>query len=125
MNLGDMLEDMMKRHNGSEASRPSPLPEAIIMELRARLEVVNSPNPFKVGDLVTPRANGYLTDAGQPCIVVAVDNDAKPVFSAERFGAASNGAICNLRVSRCDDDEDIVEYWHNHAEYVPYTGPGA
>ena len=54
-------------------------PEADIMELRQAAQRRAAPSPFKVGDIVTPRADAPIRDHGVPHIVVSAHQTFMPV----------------------------------------------
>ena len=121
MNILEMLAE-----RASEAKAPGILPEAAVMRLReaaaAYAEQLRGPR-FKVGDLVTPRADSCDVDRGKPHLVIEVRPDATPAWIPDccgRFGARHD--IRLLFVSSAG----VSSHWVESFEYEPWTeAPGA
>lgn len=56
----------------SQPNRPELDANGVLARLRAQARLFEEANPFKVGDLVTPRADGDIIGAGDPAIIVEV-----------------------------------------------------
>ena len=78
------LYDIMMKQPDPEDDDPEPLHEAQVDELQAILRRYRS-RPFKVGDLVTPRPEGPVRDAGRPHIVLeaGIDEQVDPAIKAD------------------------------------------
>lgn len=119
MDLSELFADR------DEEKKSSILPEAKIMELRAALERYERLScQFKVGDLVTPRANSPLVGAGNPHIIAEVFYN--PVrFSngdASKFGCHGK---YDVRIITVHDDGDVIPFMAESWMLEPYTGEGA
>ncbi|POR42533.1 hypothetical protein [Methylobacterium sp. V23] len=115
MILGSILGEALK-DNTRTINRPKRPVSDDIATLRAASERFSGHNPFKAGDLVTPRADSPIKQAGRPHIVLEVD----PAPVANRVptlhGDANRsdfGARRDMRVaSTCDCDHgEIATHW--------------
>lgn len=107
---------------GSGYGKRPPLPEAQIMTLREICERYQRPNPFKVGDLVHPRADSRLKGRGMPHIVIEVFGEPIRALSDE---ANSNAFGLNLTMRVCCFvGEGYSTYAVEHAQFEHYTGEG-
>lgn len=119
--LADFLLDAMKE--GQTDAKPAILPEAAIMRLREFAENYGK-NPFKVGDLVTPRKGTKVRGAGYVHLVVDVGPNEPQFISGASSGTVSFGNFANIRVAVIDDS-NISTYWCEAHEFEPYTGAAA
>lgn len=121
MGLAELFAEAAREsHSG-----PPILPEAAIMRLREFAEQYHQPNPFKVGDLVTPRPDADLKGAGIPHIVVEVRDHAEPLFIGDN-GDASFGRKIEIRIAHIDSGRGIVfTHWAESHRFEPYTLPAA
>lgn len=113
---------------GGEADVATPpIPEALIETLRETLDRYQKGCPFKVGDLVTPRAGFSLTGAGEPFIVTDVYDSSFEGIIARFDGSTTSrtyGARIDMRVVHWYDGH-IIMHWVESWQFEPYTGPGA
>ncbi len=121
------LEGLM----AEQPEAPRPLPEAQIATLR---EVMNAYQgakqngcPFKVGDIVTPRAWTPLRPShGQPWLVVEVLDKPQEVTveMAMNLGAASiAGLVFDARFAALDNEGHVGAWLNPSWLFEPYTGP--
>lgn len=127
MNVGDLLaaiarnagkadegfDDEAYEATGKEVSswKPKIGYEALIERLRDAARHAAQENPFKPGDLVTPREDATLKGKGAPAVVVKTDNDAEPV-TGEPFTAQHK---VKFDVLTCWLIGDYIEYfWQPH-----------
>jgi hypothetical protein len=115
MNFMDYLVD--------ETKKPGILPEAAIMRLREVAKLYCEPHKFKVGDLVTPRSDGIKKGSGQPHLVIAVRENV-PLFVDGDIGDSTFGAAPEIRILRVMNG-DVLPYWMERGDLVPYEGDGA
>lgn len=100
-----------------------PLPEAQISTLREACAAYTAGNPYKVGDLVTPRKWGNSKGAGDPHIVVEIGNG-EACFSAQTghdSGSAHYGRKRDIRVICFGTSDTIVAYWMEAYQVEPYV----
>lgn len=84
-------------------------------------DIQDAGTPFKVGDLVTPRANSTIKGAGYPHVVIEVI-DPKLVFSPRHAPSDINfGQRVDIRVMCHVQDETVASYWGESWQYEPYT----
>lgn len=119
MNLAKMLAAMESARENGEPSRPRPLPSAQIMSLREAFAQYGA-NPFKPGDITTPRRNAPNRFAGQPHLVIEVREAPAPDFTNGEVGSNSHGQRNNLRVAVMTDDGKVATYWDESWCHVPY-----
>lgn len=102
----------------------SPLPEARIEELRAVKALYDAPNPFKVGDLITPRKNGGLRGHGIPHIVVEVLEGDEVVRRWDGNPAGGDyGRKADIRVlgiAPGPEGDNIIPWWSEHFQYEAF-----
>jgi hypothetical protein len=124
MDLAEFLRDMDS--NSAVAPKPRILPEAEIERLRDLAARYAAPNPFKVGDLVTPRRGGVIKDrsCGHPCVVVETFD---PIFSDHaEVGSAEYLMRHTMRIAQYFAHEDsCVTMVADHSSFEFYTGTGA
>lgn len=91
-----------------------------VRRLQEFLTRYQAPNPFKVGDLVTPRTDANMKAAGEPHVVVDLRD--VPIFSAsDDSSSCQYGRHLNVRTARFTTT-GIVCFWGEHFDYEPYTG---
>lgn len=103
------------------------LPEAAIERLKAYADRYQGENPFRVGDLVTVRSDAPLDGKGIPHIVVEVGElpDNPAIYSEKYLGTPFYGARYNIRTATVTEvHSNIVCYWMDWTDLVPYTGEG-
>ena len=98
-------------------------PESQLMRLREAAPRFappdgESPFPFSVGDIVTPRTDGAIRSKGEPHIVIEVNPSAEPSWRGEP-GTTAFGARFSMRVL-CIMRGDIVPFWVEAAHFEPY-----
>ena len=94
---------------GGQARASTVFPEALIAELREVAKNYATPNPYKVGDLVTPRKSARMKGTGEPHIVVEAFK-LPPYFSAPpntRANSPMTGDTVDIRVIRIVDGNAI------------------
>lgn len=90
------------------------------------------PNPYKAGDLVTPRRNNILKWAGEPHIVLhAIPNGhMRPEMLATDYGGDKNDLatsspngypFCNIRVAKIMSGHTIGVFWGEAWMFEPWT----
>lgn len=93
--------------------------EAQLAELAAYCERYNSPNPFKVGDVVTPLPNFNIRGCGQPHVVM--ESLAEPFRYKGEFGHIENPghpmfhSLYDTRVASYTDNNTIMTWWMHHS----------
>lgn len=99
MSLGDILKGAIGVDEDT-ASSPRPLPEAVIMDLTSIAERYSAPNPFKVGDIVTPRRGYNIRGSGEPHVVLETETSV-PRFSVDQSETSSSsfGRKLDMRVA--------------------------
>jgi hypothetical protein len=93
--------------------KPAPAPEAAIETLREICGVYRSGNPFRPGNLVTPRPYSHIGYSGRPHIVLET-RDAEPFFEladdqSDVFSPAF-GMKFDIRIAYFDG-EQVLTYW--------------
>lgn len=86
---------------------PEPCVEARLMELEAAGARYDSPCPFKVGDVVTPRVNSALRHSGKPHRVVEVYAEPHRSWNGEA-SLPQFGARYDMRVMAMNDFHQII-----------------
>jgi hypothetical protein len=80
-------------------------------------------NPYKPGDLVTPRRGFNIRDAGAPCIVLETfDTPITPEVDREQDGLFHKNDMRIMRIMRSNNSEDAVTFLAESLTYEPYTG---
>lgn len=94
------MEAMMReiaRMSGNEA--PEPRPPALIVEaLRDQAQFYARENPFKVGDIVTPRKGTTYRGDGEAHIVIEVNELADYDFTVKDASSTAYGRKPDIRV---------------------------
>lgn len=94
-----------KRAKNGDASHDEPSHQEMIARLketyvRYQMEIVHGECPFEPGDLVTPRKDTYINDAGTPYIVLDTHSCEEPLWSDMAAGTMRDGILPNIRVGR-------------------------
>lgn len=112
----------------SEKKAPKTSPEVLSTNLRELADRYAAPCPFKVGDLVTPRADSDYVGEGEPQIVLEVLET--PIRNFVTYGSKDSvhsqayGVRLDVRVG-CEADGCLVAFWKESWKLEPYTGPGS
>lgn len=103
--------------------RSRPLSFDVVVERLKELVVAYSPEcPFKVGQLVTPRADGALKGAGEPHIVVEIADDFERFSNKESPSYMSHGYRPTVRtISYSINDLTYTAFWNEHGEFREWT----
>ena len=131
------LEDIIKEINESLSENTGPrnatadyqkksgiMPEAMIDRLAEFLKGYGK-NKFKVGDIVTAKADANLAWCGRPAVVVESlqKKTVKPQFNGE-FSSQTFGRFMNIRVAYVLDnkqgDDCIACFWHEAHAFEYY-----
>jgi hypothetical protein len=106
----------------SENKKPQSL-EAEIAELEEVAAAHLAANPFKVGDLVTPRPNSSINSNGAPHIVLEVLETPIRTFTKGDGDHASSGygQLLDVRVLHMADDGNITAHWLEHGSLIPFN----
>ena len=104
---------------GAPPPSTSLLREAAVARLQDVAQAFHAPFPFKVGDLITPRADAPIKGAGEPHLVVEVNPNAEALVD-EEFGASTYGARPTIRSLHLSNDK-VVAHWSEHWFFVPWT----
>lgn len=100
---------------------PSISAEGQIARLLERLEVYKASCPFKVGDVVTPRADSSVKGAGLPHVVADILEKPFYNFSGD-FGSNAFGRRVDVRVI-CFHNGNILPHWCESWEFERYSEP--
>jgi len=119
MELREILDAAVNEIKGEDTI----LPEARIARLREAAQRYHQPNPFKIGDLVTPRGDSKLRGAGQAQLVIEVRRNAELYFHGDE-SLPSFGARYDMRVLALTN-KAIVAVCVESQDYERYTGEGA
>ncbi|WP_336801697.1 hypothetical protein [Kaistia sp. MMO-174] len=127
------MADLIGGSNGGNDPRPKPqnrpIHEAQVETLRELFARYQTEKPFKVGQLVTPRAGFNLHGVGEPCVVLEMVGFDEALTSDEEFGSPGFGARLDLRIATLANgshgEHAIMAYWNESWQFEPYTGPGA
>lgn len=95
------------------------LPEAKVARLQEAVERFTSKNPFKVGDLVTVRADAPLKGAGEPHVVIASGDDNLSLAKSEE-GNWTEGVIKNVMMISILHGTHIMPHLAPHWALEPY-----
>jgi hypothetical protein len=124
--MREFLEDVAAEKL-REKTKPEILPEAMIARLREAAHRFTRdgevyPNPFEIGDLVTPRPDSpYSGGRGLPHVVVDFDPEAFPYFSGSPDSATNWGSVPNLRIlAMSHDGESMAAIWVEAAYFEHY-----
>jgi hypothetical protein len=124
--LGALAARSLDRAAQARPKRPA---SADIETLKAAAVRYFGPAPFEPGDLVTPRADSPLKDAGRPHIVLEVDpmpqSFRTPIVHGDP-NASIFGARRDLRVAVVCDCEhgEVVAHWVESWHFEPFMLPG-
>jgi hypothetical protein len=117
-----MLARMGDENPGQDAETKRPLHEAQIAELREIF--AERPLPT-VGSLVTPRANCYLTGAGEPHLVLETREDA-PLDWSGPVCSHVTGRKLDVRVACLSNEGQVyVTFWVESWCLVAYDSEDA
>lgn len=108
----DELRDLLGGGDEREEKRrkPRPLAEAQVMELTDLFERVKAGNPFKPGDLVTPRSNSYLKLAGEPHIVLETFDPPHRSWDDDSPSSMVHGMTVDTRIAAVTEEGQLA-YW--------------
>lgn len=115
----DMLNDAAEREGRS--SHPKLDHEVVIHRLREVAERYARPNPFKIGDLVTPYPDSSARSAGEPRIVIDV-REAEYDFKTGISGQSAYGFKSDIRVLAFSNDS-FFSLWFDSACYDFWKAP--
>lgn len=115
--MNDFME-MLKAHTNEEEKVPTP-PDVLAHTLKEICARYSAGNPFKRGDLVTPRAGYGVKDEGRPHIVLDVFWPTREI-PAEYHGGDARWP--DMRVV-CESRGDIVTFLGESWTYEKYQGP--
>jgi len=120
------LDELISGAREDAPSKPRIHPLGQIARMRELAPRFTEPCPFKVGDLVTPRKDGFVRGSGQPCLVLHIHaGDKSPDFRIGESGSPDFGVIPDIRVARVTPNGTCVAFWTYSSEMVPYTGEGS
>ena len=118
------LAEMIARSLGEEdEAQPRMSHIGQVARLQEFAAVYATGNPFRIGDLVTPRKGGNIRNSGEPHIVVEV-REAEPYFEGS-CTSVSFGKRLTIRVAQIVNEVGAVCFWNEHHEYEPYLGDGS
>lgn len=123
--MSEFLEMLMEQaHSESQNDRKGKLEplqgtqlEAALQDLREMQRLYARENPFKVGDLITPKDGQHYSGAGYPHLVVEVfDPPQQRPFGGDISGTSAEGAWLDLRVATVNPRTNnrvmyVVESW--------------
>ena len=122
MGLAEMLAMAARDHDGEDT--PRILPEATIMRMRELAvryaEMIKGPR-FKIGDIVTPRADANTRGSGNPHLVLETRR-AEPDFGVGSEGSCAFGCRHDMRVFSIPDNENVVAHWVESYTFEIWTG---
>ena len=101
------------------------LPEAQMARLRDVLERYRAPNPFQVGDFVTPRAEAGIYGAGTPHIVLERLDRGEPSFTGVDTAGCRHGMRYDMRVACITATGVVGAWWQESYEFELWTPPAA
>lgn len=115
-----LMEALARASREEDDERPRILPEAAIMRLKEAAGRYAAGNPFKVGDIITPRPDASVRGAGRPHVVIATRSDPQPVWTNEP-GSNGYGICCDIRVlCFARHSDDVVAHWCESREFQPF-----
>lgn len=117
------IEDMVREWAREQAPKPKP-PTLLVEALRDQAQFYTHENPFKVGDVVTPRKGVLVTGSGDPNIVIAVRENPDPVFAAGEPGSSRYGLKFDIRVVRWEEGQ-FPTFWTESSFFEPWIEPAA
>ena len=122
MGLAEMLAMAARDHDGKDT--PRILPQAAIMRMRETAdhyaEMLKGPR-FKIGDIVTPRADANMKGDGDPHLVLETRR-AEPDFGVGGEGSCAFGCRYDMRVLSVPDNENVVAHWVESYTFELWTG---
>ena len=120
-----LLEELARRAAMESREPHKPLDPAVAeMRLREAMARFTRPNPFKVGDWVTPVKDGVYSEAGEPHVVVATRDAGWDFDHAVDQDSAWFGIKHDVRLIKIKGDV-IAAAWFESSYLEPYaTSPG-
>lgn len=116
-----LMEALARASRDMDDDSPAILPEAAIMRLKEAADRYIAGNPFKVGDIVTPRPGMNVAGAGKPHVVIAVRADPQPVWDGEP-GSNAHGMCFDIRVASISGRPDrVMAHWCESWSFQPFT----
>ena len=115
--------EMLAQRASDDNAKPRMSKIGQVARLREFAALYSAPNPFKVGDLVTPRANSPIKDAGDPHLVVEVLDTPRWVYEGTPY-SSTFGLRMTIRIAQVGD-HGAACYWGEHHNYELYTGDGS
>lgn len=116
MSFMEMMAEAMAGHEDDDG--PGILPEAAIERMKEAASRLHAPIPFNIGDIVTPRKDAPVRGAGQPYMVIAVDENA-PIYRGDpgTWEYATKWNVLILTITR----DHVVPYAVAHWMLEPYS----
>ncbi len=121
LDLGEMLARASGGRDQQEQHRQTP-DDVLAITLKEISARYAAGNPFKVGELITPRKGYGIKGEGRPHVVVEIAE--KPLVPGEtNSGSPDFGARLDIRVI-CEQCH-LHAYWNESWQFEHYTGPVA
>lgn len=117
MSFAEFLVDMAKEERRSEQREPAMAAELLVDHQREYAEFLKG-CPFKVGDIVTPRANSITTNSGKVHVVLELRSANPPDFHGE-VGTVEYGRRHDMRVAAFYGDT-IARHWVESIDFEPF-----
>lgn len=115
---GKSIRDLLKQNEGGDGGKLST--SEVLKRLQQAAKDYASGNPFKIGDIVTPREGYNIIKAGEPCVVIeaidAIEGNGINFHGEVNPSAPDFGRRLDLRVLRLFDEpernvRDIMAFW--------------
>jgi hypothetical protein len=125
MDLATLLEGMADKLDREPPARPSDTQlVAQVMDIRDLADRYAKGNPFKVGEVVTPRANAPVHGHATPHVVVEALDTPHWVYGEDSPSSSGWGRRIDIRTAYFSAERGFIALtWGESHDYEPYTGP--
>lgn len=113
------FRDLMREALAADESETVPH-DVMIKRMRDYRARHDAGCPFSPGDLVTPRKDSAVRDAGDPYLVLAVISDPRFHFESGELGSNTFGMRVDMRVASSTPDGCIAALWVESVDFEPY-----
>jgi len=126
--LAELLGFTEPENRKERGEKPATWKAAAVMTLTEAAKRYNAGNPWKVGDVVTPRVGYNKRAEGEPHVVIEVADPPHRVWEGQDPRTTDIGVRLDVRVinvSYYDKTEVITAFWMESWMLEKYEEPGA
>lgn len=118
------IAELLRSMRDQREDAPKLNPKAQVEVLNDLLARYQRTNPFEVGALVTPRSDSAINGAGEPHIVLEVDDAPTRLWEPQR-GGSFDGVRLDIRVASLHSSGVVAAHWVESFHFERYEPAGA